>query len=161
MDSAALKLDIAAREIRYFVEESNRIEGITSLTSQEIDAHLEFLSAPPTVARLTDLVSVCAKGHRLRDKVGLNVRVGDHIAPAGGGEIRLELETLCAAAPGKMFHPYEAHCRYETLHPFTDGNGRSGRAFWLWMMLDHGNDPCVLRRGFLHTWYYQSLSQSR
>ena len=51
--------------------------------------------------------------------------------------------------------PYEAHQRYEALHPFTDGNGRSGRVLWLWMMGGVRNVPL----GFLHTWYYQSLSE--
>ena len=40
-------------------------------------------------------------------------------------------------------------------HPFTDGNGRSGRALWLWQMNNHA--PF----GFLHTFYYQTLENSR
>ena len=48
----------------------------------------------------------------------------------------------------------ETHVRYELLHPFLDGNGRSGRALWLWLM---GQAPL----GFLHTFYYQTLSAAR
>jgi hypothetical protein len=44
--------------------------------------------------------------------------------------------------------PYPAHIRYEKLHPFMDGNGRSGRAIWALMM--RGRDPFSLP--FLHRW---------
>jgi hypothetical protein len=51
--------------------------------------------------------------------------------------------------------PLEAHVRYETLHPFTDGNGRTGRALWYWMMV--GSSRADL--GFLHAFYYQTLKK--
>lgn len=54
--------------------------------------------------------------------------------------------------------PYDVHQQYETLHPFTDGNGRSGRALWLWQMIRDGQRAQL---GFLHTWYYQSLREAR
>ena len=56
---------------------------------------------------------------------------------------------------------FEAHVAYETLHPFTDGNGRSGRALWAKHMLADGQDGYWLERGFLHTFYYQSLENTR
>lgn len=42
----------------------------------------------------------------------------------------------------------------------TDGNGRSGRALWAWMMLCRGGSygrAKVIELGFLHTFYYQTL----
>lgn len=138
-----------------FVRESNRIEGILREPSDaEITAHRDFLMNrdPVTVERLQAFVAVVAPGHVLREQRGLNVRVGNHIAPSGGPFIRTELEFLLMKTD--VNDPWHTHVAYETLHPFTDGNGRSGRMLWLWMM---NTAPL----GFLHHFYYQTLEHSR
>lgn len=140
-----------------FVAESNRIEGIhREPLAQEVQATSEFITAPQlTVVRVKALVAVYQPNARLRNKVGLDVRVGNHVPLPGGPVIEEELGMLLTWANSGAPDPYEVHCRYETLHPFTDGNGRSGRAIWLWQMVKIYNRLPPL--GFLHTWYYQSL----
>jgi hypothetical protein len=137
--------------IELFVRESNWIEGIRrDPTQAEIDAHMAFLASPTTsVDDVVSLVAVLQPDACLRDRAGLNVYVGDHVPPVGGMHIMYSLEQILADATD----PYHTHVAYETLHPFTAGNGRSGRALWLKMM---GNAPL----GFLHHWYYQSLANS-
>lgn len=146
-----------------FVEESNRIEGIAHTRPVEIQAHKDFLSTIPTIDTLTTLVAVCAPSNRLRDQRGLNVTVGSHIAPEGGPEIRGRLKELLFQAHEHILTPYTLHCDYERLHPFTDGNGRSGRALWLWMMLRGSEHDIRMAKGlgFLHTFYYQALGEFR
>lgn len=145
--------------LKEFVSESNRIEGITRPpTAKEMAAHVTFVNLPfaPKVADLEAFVAQIAPGHRLRDHYGMNVRVGDHVPPSGCPEIRASLETLLerVAEGADLYHPWQCHVDYETLHPFTDGNGRSGRVLWLWQMQ-------VAPIGFLHQFYYQTLSNSR
>ena len=138
--------------LRSFVVESNAIEGIErEPTDAEIIAHWEFLHRPLDVASLERFVSVVQPGAELRRRPGMNVRVGQHIAQAGGSHIEHQLKALIEIDD---LTPWERHTYYEFLHPFMDGNGRSGRVLWLRDM--GGIEQVPL--GFLHTFYYQTLS---
>lgn len=144
-----------------FIEESNRIEGIDRPATQtEINAHerLWAIEDELSVKDVSRFVRDVA-GAGLRDLPGMDVRVGPHIPPRGGIEIRRALEILVEDINQGLVQPFDAHVRYERLHPFMDGNGRSGRAIWAWHMLDNHCDPFAL--GFLHAWYYASLREGR
>lgn len=154
-------------ERRKFIEESNHIEGIDRAPTPEEEQELgRFLSLKElTTAHLKKFVSIYQPNAVLRDKPGLNVCVmkkGKVIfeAPPGGRGIKAELDTILSAANGtpegesRQELAFHIHQKYEHLHPFTDGNGRSGRAIWLWMM---GDAPL----GFLHQFYYQALNNWR
>lgn len=162
-------------DVYSFAVESNRIEGITtpSLAFRHAEALVEFLEREEvTIRDLQVFVHAVEPGAVLRDRPGIDVRVGDHHPPPGGPKIHPALEQILVRAQNNgpimmsvsgdrvLWTPYEVHQQYETLHPFTDGNGRSGRALWAWQML-HENRWPGLRLGFLHCWYYQSLSASR
>lgn len=146
-----------------FCRESNAIEGITS--EKRLQEHVlalgDFLTLETvTVADLVNFVKAIEPGARLRDRVGMNVRIGDYRPPGGQPGMAYMLEGILSAtnlAP-KSTPPIvidKTHRDYEQLHPFTDGNGRSGRALWLWMMEKAGER--VYDGSFLRTWYYQSL----
>jgi hypothetical protein len=147
---------MSTNDVYRFIVESNRIEGIhRQPTDGEALATAAFLSLE--LIRVEDVerfVGAVSPGALLRTTVGLDVRVGNHIPPRGGSTIRQALEAILARANAGE-HPFDVHRDYETLHPFMDGNGRSGRVLWAWQM--QGD----LRLGFLHAWYYQSLERSR
>lgn len=137
-----------------FVKESNKIEGIIrEPTPPEIKAFTYFLTLPQlTIEDVVTFVSAIQPDAVLRNKKGLDVRVGNHFPPKGGDDIKNTLNSYLAGI--KKDSPYIFHLKYETLHPFTDGNGRSGRAIWAWQMINLGLSFSL---GFLHTYYYQTL----
>jgi len=146
-----------------FIRESNRIEGIErepgdpQLVRELFHTRLFVTLKHVTVRDLEHFVAICtgAQHHpaELRRRVGMDVRVGNHVAPLGGHEIEVRLETILRNLD--RLTPFQTHIEYESLHPFTDGNGRSGRALWLWQM--GGAAPL----GFLHRFYYQTLEVSQ
>ena len=143
-------------QIRAFVLESNKIEGIRIVDKKEVDALAMFIH-PDTIrpADICNIVRAFQPDAELRERIGMDVRIGNYYPPPGGPTIGTALRNLLRSIQGV---PYLVHHQYEKLHPFTDGNGRSGRALWLWMMLRRGQS---IKLGFLHTWYYQSLEFSR
>ena len=137
--------------LRDFVRESNRIENIKDTIGADIQAHERLLGLEKIrVPDLEAFVRTITRDHVLRDKVGLDVQVGSHIPPAGGSDIRTNLQALLFTLNARS--PFENHLQYEALHPFTDGNGRSGRALWLWQMMEaglHSRREHVIQKSFL------------
>ena len=146
-------------QIPYFVAESNAIEGIhRDPTAAEIDATERFLALPELyVSSVEVLVGVYQPDAVIRSRDGMNVRVGDYVAPPGGVSIVRRLTALLQTVNQNLSDPWHVHVEYERLHPFTDGNGRSGRAVWLWQTMRAGGT----RLSFLHAFYYQTLQNSR
>ena len=145
-----------------FIRESNRIEGIhRDPLESEIVAHEELLELHQVqISDIEHFVSTIQPRARLRINPGDNVMVGSYMPPPGDISIKTRLEDILRDMYASMLscnhrHAHKLHHQYECLHPFTDGNGRSGRALWLWCH----NSYAPL--GFLHQWYYDTLKYGR
>jgi len=148
---------VRLKDISRIARESNLIEAIDD---EDKDKELFDLMArfnQLDVVTVSDVIQFAESlGGKLRDKPGMNVRVGNHTPIGGGPQVIKSLEDIAPMI--NSADPYLYHHEFESLHPFTDGNGRTGRAIWVWQMLSQGRD---LSLGFLHLWYYQSLSEAR
>ncbi len=143
-------------DLMNFIEESNRIEGITGApTPAEIGAYEEFLELDElAIIDVEKFVKTIAAAP-IRNKLGMNVRIGNHLPTPGSPKVVEKLSMLLIVANLNLLDAYEIHLRYENLHPFMDGNGRSGRIIWAWMKFRENSDP--FRIPFLHRFYYDSL----
>lgn len=156
-----MRKPIPAAAIHDFVRESNAIESIIrDPTAAELTATLDFLEHELLdLDKVLSLQAVYAPGKPLRNRMGMDIIVGEsNFAPFHGSpvvEFKLanllgEINTSC--------DPWHCHCAFESLHPFMDGNGRTGRALWAWQMHRLNLDPFALT--FLHRFYYQTLEHS-
>ncbi len=139
-----------------FIQQSNAIEGIDFYNhGDQRHVYNDFLARSLiTIEALTDFATQIEPGVQLRDKIGLNVTVGNHTPLPGGVTLMSVFHELLDDVREKIVMPWRAHCRFLTLHPFTDCNGRTARVLWLWMMNIDGYEPL---NGFLQEWYYQTL----
>lgn len=75
----------------------------------------------------------------------INVRVGDYMPPEPAMVSGLMFELLewwngSAGALSPILSSAILHYRFEAIHPFADGNGRTGRALALWELYRRGFD---------------------
>ena len=139
-----------------FIRESNRMSRISRRPSRaEILEYRRFMERDElTVDDLVRFAATCQPGAELRERAGVDVFVGDYLAPPGGEGVRMRLEEILEIANrrrGQQPIAYQLYIKFLKLHPFSDCNGRSGRMLWMWIMRD-------ATRGFLHTFHNQALA---
>jgi Fic family protein len=96
-----------------------------------------------------ELHRILAKGVMDQGEAGryrsISVRVGSYMPPASSDVSGLMFELLewwnkKAGEVSPVVSSAILHYRFETIHPFADGNGRTGRALALWELYRRGFD---------------------
>lgn len=146
-----------------FAKESNDIEGISGFDSNDdMTRALKCLiyKKKLTLENIVRFAFALDPKCVLRAKAGMDVRIGAFIPQRGGEALVRNVEAFLELQNNKEHrrNPFEAYIQFETFHPFMDGNGRTGRAIWLWQMLQ---EECYNDLGFLRIYHYQSFDAFR
>ena len=101
----------------------------------------------------------------------INVRVGKHVPPGASAVSGLMFELLewwnsKSVALSPVLSSAILHYQFEWIHPFADGNGRTGRALALWELYRRGFDSHHIFAVDEYYWedrpaYYEALDQVR
>jgi Fic family protein len=117
-------------------------------------AALRYIESQPAEMRITheeifSLHGIMADGVMDQGEAGryrtIQVRVGSHVPPPSDDVSGLMFEllewwNLKAAELSPVLSSAVLHYRFEEIHPFADGNGRTGRALALWELYRRGFD---------------------
>lgn len=145
-----------------YIRESNLIEGINDpkQDAQSLKAW-EYLSGWDNVGekQLLEVHKIITKGQLPRYESGyyrnVNVYVGNYTPPNARLAKHLIYNwVLDLHHDYNKLEPLLMHIRFEKIHPFIDGNGRTGRMFYWWHSLKKGKEPKLFTNDRKHIEYY-------
>ena len=130
---------VAARAKREVVNYFAALRFVEKNAAKKTISHEEVLSLHKIVAG-----DVMDQGTAGRYRT-IAVRVGRYVPPPPGDVSGLMFELLAwwnkeAAKMSPVLSSAIVHYRFESIHPFADGNGRTGRALALWELYRRGFD---------------------
>lgn len=156
-------------DIEKYITESNAIEGIFDeaevaqslkawhfLQEQTEISHAVICQIQRIITQNQDNLNDKQRGY-YRSHSGTEVTVGGRHAPAA-----IMVDDLMRGWLEEMaqMSPLIAHIRFESIHPFTDGNGRTGRMIYWWHCIQVGKVP-FLYEGKKRDIYYKLFDQER
>lgn len=155
------KEEIKRSDLLDFASESNLIDGIDSMASDEIHANALYDFVQLKKIKLHNVqkfVSIVLPVSYLRTKPEHTAFISGEAAPSP--EIAVaQTEFLLNKVNSDELHPWAVYADYCGIHPFICNNGLSGRAIWLWQMLQFRS--YVFTYNFLQTYHNQTLQKYR
>lgn len=135
-------------------------DAVFELAAKRQSINVGTIKALHNFVQLGALPEFCG---RFRDH---NVRIlGTNAKPADYRDVPFKVEELAAwvnGAQAHALHPIERaalfHARFETIHPFADGNGRTGRLLLNFMLIQNGWWPVNIRYREDRSRYYDALA---
>ena len=146
-----------------FLQESNAIEGEEweSLQYEAMIfalAHIHKNIHPGDILNLHEKHKrACVLFHGGKEHITFgklrtcNIRIGGRVC-VPPEDVPEHIKKYCVDWHGMT--SWEAHVRFELIHPFEDLNGRVGRLLWLIKALEEGYNYSI---PFLQKFYYQTL----
>lgn len=144
-------------QLKKFMDESNAIEGEGPGQNDIPAARYVLTESFNPKTDILKLHGLVAEGRDCNPGAWrtIQVYVGKHIPPAARKVPQL-MEDY--ARDWALMDAYQAHNRFEHIHPFEDLNGRMGRLLWLRKAVYAGYRGQL---SFLHAYYYQALEHDR
>ena len=151
--------DVSLREV-YEAKNLARVIGYIRNKSKETETNKEtiLLLHQMLIGGIDDKIA-----GRFR-KLGENVRVGTHVAPAPE-HVEKMIEAIITEYTGDLSNYFldkiaKFHLDFETVHPFNDGNGRIGRVL-ICFQLQRLGFPIIIIRDREKKEYYKSFAEYR
>jgi Fic family protein len=143
-------------DFKKFATESNQIEGEKKASRNQVYALQWFIQHELTEKNTLEYHRMVAE-NLPKEQRGVyrkfEITIGGK--PAGTPHYAIQNKMDDFFRGIEKMDSWEAHNLFEKIHGFSDYNGRTGRAIWLWKFLNEEGGK--LNLSFLHRYYYQAL----